>query len=347
MSSKKQDILDCARDRLKAAVAGMGGEPYRAKQVSLWIYKKGATAFDVMSNLPPALREKLSAKFYIGRPRALKKNSSDIDGTIKYLFGLRSSNTVETAYIPEKGRATVCVSSQVGCKYGCGFCASAQSGFVRDLSASEMLSQVLYLRFDEKLPVTNIVFMGIGEPFDNYENVICCIRTLNDPDLFGLGARKITVSTCGIIPQIRRFSQEGFQVELSVSLHSADDAARSRIAPVNKIYPLKKLMAACRDYTEKTNRVITFEYVLIRGVNASAKDAQMLCRLLKGMKCKVNLIALNRISPSDLEAPDRKEAGRFLDSLTEKGINTTLRKSRGGDIDAGCGQLRVLAGRDR
>lgn len=295
-----------------------------------------------MADIPAALRSALKEKCHISRVTLLDQKRSRLDGTAKYLLKLEDANSIETVFLPEAKRNTICLSSQVGCKFACAFCASAPFGFVRNLTVSEILDEVLFVkREDPAAPITNLVFMGIGEPFDNYDNVMKAIRILNDEAAFNIGARKITVSTCGIIPGIKKFEKEGLQIELSVSLHSADDAVRSRIVPINKRYPLKDLIAACREYTRTTNRVITFEYILIKGLNASREDAAKLAELLKGLKCKVNTIAYNLVKTKEYEAPGRDDIRAFMDSLKAKGVNAVHRKSRGEDISAGCGQLRI------
>jgi 23S rRNA (adenine2503-C2)-methyltransferase len=288
----------------------------------------------------------------------LDSRRSALDGTTKYLFKLEDSNTIETVFLPEgrmpegrmpEGRrSTICLSSQVGCKFGCAFCASAPFGFKRDLKASEILDEVLFVRsHNTGAPITNLVFMGIGEPLDNYDNVMRAIRILNDKDAFGIGARKITISTCGIIPAMERLRLEDLQIELSVSLHASDNATRSRLVPINKKYPLDKLMKACRDYVSRTNRIITFEYVLIKGVNASKEDAASLARLLKGLKCKVNTIAYNQIKALGYDMPGPNEIKMFVKTLGDKGVTVMHRRSKGEDIDAGCGQLRISRLGDR
>jgi len=364
----KIDIKNISRDELVKELIGAGEKPYRATQVFKWLYKVGVKSFDEMTDLNKELREKLKEKFHITKIVPLDSKRSFSDGTTKYLLKLEDSHTVEAVFLPEKERATICLSSQVGCKFGCSFCASAAFGFVRNLKASEILDEVLFIR-EHPVPVgppsndslryragpviTNIVFMGIGEPLDNYNNVMRAIRILNDEDAFKIGARKITISTCGIIPAIEKLINERLQVELSVSLHSADDKIRSRLVPVNKVYPLKDLIAACKNYTKKTKRVITFEYVLIKGENASVGDAFKLARLLTGMMCKVNVIAYNQVNPvrnlkisngikaRGYEAPSAEDAGNFVRTLKGRLINVMFRKSKGEDIDAGCGQLRI------
>jgi 23S rRNA (adenine2503-C2)-methyltransferase len=339
---EKADIKGMAKAEVEEALSAMGEERYRARQIFRWLYKEGATSFDVMADLPSELRARLKLSFHITRLTPLDSRRSKADDTAKYLFKLEDGNSIETAFIPEGKRGTVCLSSQVGCKFSCTFCASAHSGFVRNLNVSEILEEVLAVRReDPKVGITNLVFMGIGEPLDNYDNVMKSARLFNEADAFNIGARRITISTCGIIPAIERLKSERVQFELSVSLHSADDATRSRLMPINKRYPLKELMVACRDYIEKTGRIITFEYVLISGLNASAEDARKLARLLKGLKCKVNTIAYNQIKAKALAAPSTKEIKLFLSALRSAGVNAIHRKSKGEDIDAGCGQLRI------
>ncbi|MBI5124311.1 MAG: 23S rRNA (adenine(2503)-C(2))-methyltransferase RlmN [Candidatus Omnitrophica bacterium] len=242
----KTDIKNLSRDELKEELERLGGEEYRARQIFRWLYKIGVKSFEEMTDLTKDLREKLKDKFYLTKPALLDTKRSLVDGTTKYLFKLEDYNTIETVFIPEGMRGTICLSSQVGCKFGCSFCASAPFGFVRNLKASEILDEVLFVKnHNPASHITNIVFMGIGEPLDNYDNVMKAIRILNNADAFKIGARKITISTCGIIPGIERLSGEKLQIELSVSLHSANDLIRSKLVPINKAYPLKDIISAC------------------------------------------------------------------------------------------------------
>ena len=336
------DIKNISKDELVKELIRISEKPYRAAQVFKWLYKIGVGSFDDMTDLALDLREKLKDKFHITKITSLDSRRSLSDGTTKYLLKLEDSHMIEAVFLPEEERATACLSSQVGCKFGCSFCASAPSGFVRNLKASEILDEVLFMRkLNKREAVTNIVFMGIGEPLDNYNNVMRAIRILNDGDAFKIGARRITISTCGIIPGIEKLINEKLQIELSISLHSADDKIRSRLVPVNKAYPLEDLIAACKNYTEKTKRVITFEYILIKGENASGGDAFKLAKLLTGMMCKINVIACNRIKARGYEAPSVEDMGNFIRTLKSRGINVMLRRSKGEDIDAGCGQLRI------
>ncbi len=357
MAQESSNVLNLSPEELKSRFEAAGIEPYRAGQVFRWIYEKGVYDFDKMTNLSFELRKKLKSEFSILLPEVTEKEKSHDDKSTKLLLKLSDKEFVETVYIPADKRETVCVSSQVGCKFHCAFCASGQSGFFRNLSSGEMLSQVLMAR-DACLPVpacrsgrgkespdkkiSNIVFMGIGEPFDNYKELLKTVRTLNSKEALEIGARRITISTCGIVPKIEALSDEGLQVELSVSLHGPSDTVRGAIMPVNKAYPVKTLIEACRKYVKKTKRAITFEYILIKGVNASEKEAHELAKLLSGMLCKVNLIPYNPIEEFPHEAPSYKEIVRFQKILQHSGIKTTVRFSKGRDIQAACGQLRSV-----
>ncbi len=338
----KISIKDLSAKELGLALKSMGGEPYRADQVFRWLYKKDVQSIEEMTDLPAGLRRPLNDKFRVSSLETADMRKSMIDGTTKYLFMLKDAGTVEAVLLPEKTRNTICLSSQVGCKYACVFCASATLGFVRNLTQSEILDQVISIKNSNRsLNITNLVFMGIGEPFDNYDNVMSSIRIFNDKSAFNIGARKITISTCGVVPGIEKLREEGLQIELSVSLHSADDGIRSKLLPVNKRYPLEMLMQACRDYIKETNRIVTFEYVLIKGVNSSKDDALKLAALLKKMKCKVNVISYNKVPGSSYDEPSEKEVGLFMKALEDKQINAIRRRPKGDDIDAGCGQLRI------
>ncbi len=339
---EKIDIKNLSKEGLGNALLAMGEDKYRTRQIFSWLYKSGARSFDEMTDLSQGLRLALARRFHITEVVILDSKRSASDSTAKYLLKLEDGNTIETVLIPEPRRKTICLSSQVGCKFACAFCASAPFGFIRNLKVSEILDQVMAVKAkNPDCPITNLVFMGIGEPLDNYDNVMSAVRIFNDKGAFHIGARKMTISTCGLIPGIEGLARERIQIELSVSLHSADDKMRTRLVPINKIYPLKDLIEACRDYTEKTKRIVTFEYVLIRGLNSSADDAVKLARLLKGMKCKVNTILYNQVKALGHEAPSRKETLSFVNILRKESIAVTHRRSKGEDIDAGCGQLRI------
>ncbi len=318
-------------------------ESYRASQIFAWVYKKGIEDFFSMVNLPTSLREALSKIFSISSLRFDKGILSKEDGTEKFLFRLEDGEFIETVSIPTKKRLTICLSTQVGCRFGCKFCASSKAGFVRELKTDEIAGQVLKIR--NELPdkrLTNIVLMGIGEGFDNYENTLKAIRILNLKSSLNIGARRFTISTCGIVPGIERLSREGLQVELAVSLHSPEDSIRSSLMPVNKIFPINQLMAACRRFTSRTNRQVTFEYIMIEGINDRKADIVNLCKLLKGLNCKINLIPLNPIPEFRFKAPVIEKIYSFCTALNRQGIKATLRQSKGRDIDASCGQLRLL-----
>ncbi|MEI6832195.1 MAG: 23S rRNA (adenine(2503)-C(2))-methyltransferase RlmN [Candidatus Omnitrophota bacterium] len=337
-----QDIKELTLEELEGKLLSWGEQKYNAKQIFAWIYQKGAYEFGNMSNLPVALRQKLAEEFYIlGLEIADLQESSD--GTTKFLFKLKDENLVEAVNIPFGKRSTGCISSQVGCKFGCKFCASGIEGFKRNLSVGEILDEVLYLKNNaQEAGLTHIVFMGTGEPMDNYDSVLRAIRIINSAQGFNIGARRITISTCGIIPGIERFAHEDLQVELSVSLHAADDKLRSQIMPVNKKYPLADLIKCCQDYIAKTNRQITFEYILIKGFNSDASNAEKLVTLLKDLRlAKVNLIPANSIPELKILPPTEQEVFWFKNKLFSSGINVTLRKERGQDIAAACGQLRL------
>ncbi len=335
------DVCSLARAELESRIKACGEPAYRAGQVFDWIYKKLAFSWDEMSSLPKALREKLALE--IPFPVLTEKDVRvSEDGTRKFLFGLFDGQLIETVFIPTKKRATLCISSQAGCKYGCRFCASGIGGFKRNLSTGEIIAQVLWAmkKCGDEGEVTHIVFMGVGEPFDNYDNVMQAVRLLNAPEAFQIAARRITISTCGIVDGIRRMAGEGLQIELSVSLHASNDAQRQELMPVNRKYPLADLMAACRAYAQKTNRQVTFEYILIKDVTCTDLAARELQHLLKGWLCKINLIAYNPVGEFSYQTPSRDEISRFKDTLEKKGLITTWRTPRGKDIAAACGQLR-------
>jgi 23S rRNA (adenine2503-C2)-methyltransferase len=337
-----QDIKELNLKELEDKLLAWGLPKYRAKQIFTWIYKKGAYEFSAMSDLPVELREKLADEFFILSLKLADLESS-ADGTTKFLFELKDHSLVEAVNIPAAKRVTGCVSTQVGCKFACRFCASGLKGFKRDLSCGEILDEVLYLKNNAgAAELTHIVFMGTGEPLDNYANLLKSIRLINSPEGFNIGARRITISTCGLIPGIEKLQQEDMQFELSVSLHTADTLARSEIMPVNKKYPLKELIQACKVYMDKTNRQVTFEYILVKGFNADLAAADKLILLLKDLRlAKVNLIAANPIPELNILAPGKAQIDKFKEHLFKGGINVTVRRERGQDIAAACGQLRL------
>ena len=331
------DIKSMTLDELSGALAAMGEPEFRGKQIFSWLHR-GATDFEAMSNLPKTLRAKLAEAYYITAPAVARKQVSRLDGTIKYLWRLRDGNCIETVLMSYHHGNTVCISSQVGCRMGCRFCASTVAGRVRDLSASEMLDQVLFTRLDSGMEISNIVLMGIGEPMDNLDAVLRFLTLVNHPDGLNIGMRHISLSTCGVIPGIDRLAELGTQLTLSVSLHAPDSATRSRIMPVNGAYDVDELFAACHRYFQKTGRRISFEYAMIDGVNDSDAQADLLAKKIRGMPGHVNLIPLNDVVESEFK-PSRRIAA-FQKRLESHGVTATVRRSLGGDIDASCGQLR-------
>lgn len=334
------DIRDFSLKELEEKFVELGEKPFRARQVFDWIYKKGATDFEAMKNLPAALRVLLKKRFLFTQPGVVSELKSS-DGTKKFLFSLADKETVETVLIPTETRATVCVSTQAGCKFGCKFCASGIGGWTRNLTAAEILSEVLYAKASaQEQPLSHIVFMGTGEPLDNYENLMKAIRLINAPEGIGIAARRITVSTCGVIPKILQMAKEGLQIELAISLHGYDNESRNVLMPVNRKYPFDDLIKACHEYFKATKRQITFEYILIKDVTCTDKAAESLRKAFKGLVCKMNLIPYNPVSEFDHKTPSREEMSRFRDRLEKFGVHATIRTPRGRDVSAACGQLR-------
>ena len=334
------DLKSMTLEEMTAAIRELGEPAFRGKQVFTWLHK-GAVSFDEMTNLSKTLREKLKENFFITAPKVARKQVSQLDGTIKYLWELRDGNCIETVLMQYHHGNTVCISSQVGCRMGCSFCASTVAGRVRDLTPAEMLDQVLFTQVDSGLPVSNIVLMGIGEPMDNLNTVLRFLELVNHPDGLNIGMRHISLSTCGVIPGIDRLADLGLQLTLSVSLHAPDSQTRSKIMPVNRAYDVDDLFDACHRYFRKTGRRISFEYSMIDGVNDQDWQADLIARKLKGMPGHVNLIPLNDVVESPYK-PSRRIAA-FQKRLESHGITATVRRSLGGDIDASCGQLRRKA----
>lgn len=333
------DLKSQTLEEMTATLKEMGEPAFRGKQVFTWLHK-GVTSFDEMSNLSKPLREKLKEQCYITAPSVARKQVSKLDGTIKYLWELLDGNCIETVVMQYHHGNTVCVSSQVGCRMGCAFCASTIAGKVRDLTPSEILDQVIFAQKDSGLPISNIVLMGIGEPLDNLDNVLRFLELVNHPDGLNIGMRHISLSTCGVIPGIDRLSDLELQLTLSVSLHAPNDEVRDRIMPVNKAYPSEELLAACRRYYQATSRRISFEYAMIDGVNDRPEDAKELLRRLKGLPAHFNLIPLNHVEESPLKPSTRAAVAAFQKALEDGGVTATVRRTLGGDIDASCGQLR-------
>ena len=316
-----------------------GEKKYRAEQIFHWIYKENVTAFDEMTNISEALREKLKQNFDLHVFKIIKKQVSK-DGTKKYLFDVLDNNAIESVLMEYKYGKTICVSTQIGCKMGCKFCASTGVKFARNLEAGEIVEQLLAIERDEKIHISNLVFMGIGEPLDNYDNVIQAVKILNNPKGIKMGARHISISTSGLVPKIYKLADENLQCTLSISLHSASNEKRSNMMPVNNIYNIQELIKACKYYIEKTNRRISFEYALAKDNNDNLQDAEELVKLLKGMLCHVNLIPINKIEDGKFTKSTNENIIKFRDYLNEHGIVATIRRELGADIDAACGQLR-------
>jgi 23S rRNA (adenine2503-C2)-methyltransferase len=333
----KLDLRNASYDELKEAIKKMGLPAFRFKQIFSWVHKKGAASFDDMKNIPKELRAELAGKCSIAElKQAIKQTAKD--GTAKYIFELPDGSTVEAVLLDDDGRKTVCLSTQVGCRMNCGLCATARVKFVRDLTAGEMVSQVYQIE-REAGRVSNVVYMGMGEPLDNYDNVLKSIKLLNHPEGKNIGQRHITVSTCGLIPQIMKLADEKTQIRLAISLNFADEGARDRFMPINKKYSTAELIKAAKEYIEVTGRRITFEYVLVAGVNDSQNDANRLADLLRGIKANVNLIPFNPINGSGHKPSERKAAQDFRAVLEGRGLEVSQRFKRGEDIDAACGQL--------
>ena len=334
------DIKSMTLEEITAALQSMGEPAFRGKQIFTWLHQ-GVDSFDQMTNLSKALREKLKAACSITCPKVARKQVSRQDGTIKYLWELGDGNCIETVLMQYHHGNTVCISSQVGCRMGCAFCASTIAGKIRDLTPAEMLDQVLFTQLDSGKKISNIVLMGIGEPMDNLDNVLKFLELVNHPDGLQIGMRHISLSTCGVIPGIRRLAELGLQLTLSVSLHAPDSETRSRIMPINRAYDVEALFAACHDYFKKTGRRISFEYAMIRDVNDHDWQADLIAEKLRGMPGHVNLIPLNEVEESPFQPSCRVAA--FQRRLESHGVTATVRRSLGGDIDASCGQLRRKA----
>ena len=334
----KKDIKNFTLEELKEVMVELQEPNYRAEQIFYWLYKKGVSDINKMSDISKILRVKLDKAYDIGRLH-LHEHLRSCDGTEKFLFRLFDGNFIESVLIYAKQRKTICLSSQVGCRFACSFCASGSRGFTRDLTPSEITAQILFLQHELKRKITNYVFMGMGEPLDNFENVKKALMIMNDSRGMDIGARRITLSTCGVIPGIRQVSQLGLQVNLSVSLHAANDELRNTLMPINKRYPLAKLVKACEAFINKTGRMITLEYVLIKKKNSSLKDADGLARIAKLLKAKVNLMPYSEIVKKRFQSPEKEDIGMFMKQLKKRGIKVTLRESKGKDIQAACGQL--------
>lgn len=341
--TEKKNLKSYTYNELEALVRNELGEPsFRAKQIFEWLYR-GADSFDEMSNLSKSLRERLNAAYTAGNLKIEQKFVSRIDETRRYLLKLEDGNYIESVLMKYHHGYTICVSSQVGCAMGCRFCASTRNGKARNLSAGEIIGQVMTVQKDLGERISNIVMMGIGEPLDNYDEVLKFLEIVNHPSGLNIGHRHITLSTCGLVPKIKDLADRQLQITLSVSLHAADDETRSEIMPVNRRYSISQLMEACRYYIKKTNRRISFEYTLISGVNDNSAEAEKLLKLLHGMLCHVNLIPVNPVKETGFKQGSRAKIEEFQRILESGGISATIRREMGADISAACGQLRASA----
>ena len=342
MNSQKTLIYDLSLPELEAQFKALGEPSFRAKQVWVALYQTLRTSPDEITTLPKNLRKKMGERFSFQALTPVRAIESKDRQTVKTLFSLEDGHLIEAVLMYYDDRRTLCISSQSGCGIGCSFCATGQMGLNRDLSSGEIVAQVLYFArqlAEEDDHVTNVVVMGMGEPFLNYDNVMDALDRLNNPDAFGLGARRFTISTVGIIPKIRTFADAGTQYNLAISLHTVDDDLRSRLIPINKVYPVGDLIKACRYYVNKTSRRVTFEYALIAGVNDSVEDAEALAKKIRGMICHVNLIPLNPTKGFDEAPTSSEQASVFCEVLESHNIPCTIRIRRGIEIEAGCGQL--------
>ena len=333
------NLKSLTQTELAEVFKNMGQPAFRAGQVYGWL-QKGIYGYDEMTNVPKSLRTVLEERYPLCPPKVVRRQESKKDGTIKYLWQLHDGNCVETVLMRYHYGNTVCISTEVGCRMGCAFCASTLGGLVRRLEPQEMLDQVLFTQVDSGLPVSHIVLMGIGEPLDNFDNVMRFLELVNSPQGMNISMRHVSLSTCGLVPKIDELAKRKLQLTLSVSLHAPNDEVRNKIMPVNRAYPSEELLQACRRYYAETSRRISFEYAMIDGVNDSEEDARELLRRLKGLPAHFNLIPLNHVEESPLKPSSKAAVARFQKILEEGGIPATVRRTLGGDIDASCGQLR-------
>ncbi len=336
----KKDIRSRSLEELKSEIAQMGEKPFRAKQIYEWLHVKLADSFEEMTNLSKQLREKLDEEYIILPVRMLERQVSGLDGTNKFLFCLHDGNVVESVLMKYRHGNSVCISSQAGCRMGCVFCASTIGGLQRNLEASEMLGQVYQIQKITGERVSNVVIMGTGEPLDNYDNFLKFVRLLTDENGLNISQRSVTVSTCGIVPGIRRLAEEKLQITLALSLHGSTQEKRKKLMPVANKYELSEVLAACDGYFEKTGRRVTFEYSLVHGVNDTDEDAEELAAILRPRNCHLNLIPVNPVRERNFVRPSRENALNFKNKLEKSGINVTIRREMGSDIDGACGQLR-------
>ena len=339
MENKKIALKNFTEEELKEFMKEIGEKPFRGTQIYSWIYK-GAKTFDDMKNIPKSLREKLEKVSYIGNLDIELVLKSKVDKTKKYLFLLNDGNIIESVMMEYEDRVTACISNQVGCRMGCKFCASTMDGLIMNLDPWEILDQIIKIQEDTGKRVSNLVLMGSGEPLDNFENTKQFLKVVNDKNGLNIGYRHITLSTCGVIPKMYELADLNIPINLALSLHSPFDDKRAEIMPVAKAYKVKDLIKACQNYIDKTNRRVTFEYSLIKGVNDSKAESDEISKLLKGMLCHVNLIPINKVEERDFERPDKTYIYKFRDALEKNNIPTTVRNSMGSDIGGACGQLR-------
>lgn len=336
----KQDIKSLELAELTEAMVQMGQPKFRGKQVYSWLHEKRVESFEEMSNLPAAFRQQLAQNYYINSLSIIRKLTSKIDGTQKYLLRLKDNNCVEAVLMKYKYGNSVCISTQVGCRMGCKFCASTLAGLVRSLEPSEMLDEIYTVTRDSGQRVSNVVLMGIGEPFDNYDNVMKFLHILSSPEGYNLSLRHLSLSTCGLVDRIYQLAEEKVGLTLSISLHAPNDEIRSQTMPINKRYPIDELLEACRYYFNKTGRRISFEYALIEGVNDEVRHANELADRLRGMSAHVNLIPVNPVKERGFKRGSRQRIEAFQKALETRGVNATIRRELGADINAACGQLR-------
>ena len=333
------NLKSLTQPELADILRGLGQPAFRAGQVFTWLHR-GVSSYDEMTNLPKQLREALAREYPLYTPKVVRKQESQKDGTIKYLWQLRDGNCVETVLMRYRYGNTVCISTEVGCPMGCAFCASTIGGLVRRLEPAEMLDEVLFTQIDSGLPISHIVLMGIGEPLDNFDNVMRFLELVNHPDGMNISMRHISLSTCGLVPKIDALAAKKLQISLAISLHGPNNELRSKVMPVNRAYPIEELLDACRRYYDATGRRIHFEYAMIDGVNDTPECAKELLRRLKGLGAHVNLIPLNHVEESPLKPSSKEAVARFQKILEDGGVTATVRRTLGGDIDASCGQLR-------
>lgn len=337
---EKQDIMLYSLDELKEYLNSIGEKPFRAKQIYEWLHQKLVECFDDMTNISNNLKEKLNNDFYIQSLEMVQVLTSKIDGTQKFLFRLNDGNVIESVLMRYKHGNSVCISTQVGCRMGCRFCASTLDGLVRNLKPSEMLEEIYYIQRYSKERVSNIVLMGSGEPMDNFDNVLAFVKAISDENGLHISQRNITISSCGLAEKIKELADSNVQVTLALSLHAADDETRKQLMPIAYKYSIREVLGACQYFFDKTGRRITFEYSLVAGVNDTKEEAAKLVHLIKGMNCHVNLIPVNPIKERDFKRSTKVNIASFKGHLEKNGINATVRREMGSDIQGACGQLR-------